>query len=298
MNFAKFYYNSNSSIHSLQGNVLKSTVEQIHQDKVIINTGLKTPFLCFQHELSKHLDIDKWNHFLSNSVVDFSKLENDELNQKTFFDSYYYKKMSSYSRLQNLDIKNESLETVKSRGSILSKKNVQTQLNFCLIGVEENRSKISGEFVCSSPKSALLLTKRKFIWTELSKLYLSNKKNRINGLILNPVNGGFAVAIAGYIAFLPRSLRINKKVFVGQWRQFSIISMNSKIANIVIKEIKTDTFSETEKKRRESNTLSGPKFQKYSKFRINDRGRKNFLPNSTVPNVTLTPRPRGGRSFH
>jgi hypothetical protein len=61
-------------------------------------------------------------------------------------------------------------------------------------------------------------------------------KNRIKGFILNSVNGGYAVALAGYIAFLPKSLCLTKKNFLGQWRQFFIIGMNPKIANIVVKE--------------------------------------------------------------
>jgi hypothetical protein len=64
-----------------------------------------------------------------------------------------------------------------------------------------------------------------------------NSRNRVKGFILNSVNGGYAVAIAGYIAFLPKSLCLNKKVFLGQWRQFAIVSMNAKIANIVVKEL-------------------------------------------------------------
>lgn len=279
MNFAKFYYNSNSSIQSLQGNVLKSTIEQIYQDKVIINTGAKQDFLCFQHELAKDFSISKWNPFLPGSAVSSIKLKNRKLKQKTFFDSSYYQKINNYSEFKNLGRKEkENIDIIRRNQrpdssanapmmSVFSVKgNTRNpavfskpffvkqpfsfkRSNLCLIGIEEKRSKISGEFVFSSPKSVSRLTKRKLIWTELNKLCLLNKKNRISGLILNPVNGGFAVAVAGYIAFLPRSLCVNKKIFAGQWRQFSIISMNPKIANIVIKEIKTENFSETEKKK-------------------------------------------------
>ncbi|GJP41374.1 hypothetical protein CLOM_g1046, partial [Closterium sp. NIES-68] len=54
---------------------------------------------------------------------------------------------------------------------------------------------------------------------------------------LNSVNGGYAVAIAGHIAFLPKSLRVERKVYHSQWRTFSILSMNPKIGNIVVKEL-------------------------------------------------------------
>jgi len=119
-----------------------------------------------------------------------------------------------------------------------------------VIGVEEKRSSLSGELICSAPKSLEQISKRKIIWTEMTKLCRTSEQNRMKsrsrldgslpGFILNSVNGGYAVAIAGYIAFLPKSLCITKKVFIGQWRQFAIISMNPKIANIVVKEIRTN----------------------------------------------------------
>jgi len=274
MNFAKFYYKLNSSTQSLQGNILKSTIEQIHQDKVIINTGLRTSFLCFQHELGFQHSISKSNDSLPVSVVELkpavpsshrsSKEQNKTaLKQRTFFDSYHYDKININSEAQTKFFSLEKARSVsgseKKQDSdcVFSKKMIQPDSNFCLIGVNllEKQSKRSGEFVCSSPKSSLRITKRTLIWTELNKCRCeSHKKNRINGFILNPVNGGFAVAVAGYIAFLPRSLCFNKKVFIGQWRQFSIISMNSKLANIVLKEIKTNTFSVLTEKKAKKNT--------------------------------------------
>jgi len=120
----------------------------------------------------------------------------------------------------------------------------------CIIGVEEKRSPLSGELICSSPKSMEKISRRKLVWTELTNLWRSNAQNRMKarlrlggslpGFILNSVNGGYAVAIAGYIAFMPKSLCLNKKVFIGQWRQFAIIGMNPKITNIVVKEIRAN----------------------------------------------------------
>ena len=107
----------------------------------------------------------------------------------------------------------------------------------CIIGIEGPPGPEGpGHYI--APKSLEMISKRKFVWTELTKFWRSGAKNRIRGFILNSVNGGFAVAIAGYIAFLPKSLCINKKVFFGQWREFAIIGMNPKIANIVVKEIR------------------------------------------------------------
>jgi hypothetical protein len=120
----------------------------------------------------------------------------------------------------------------------------------CVIGVEEKRSPLTGELICSAPKSMEKISRRKLVWTELTNLWRTSAQNRmkdrlrlgssLRGFILNSVNGGYAVAIAGYIAFMPKSLCLNKKVFIGQWRQFAIIGMNPKIANIVVKEIRAN----------------------------------------------------------
>jgi hypothetical protein len=126
----------------------------------------------------------------------------------------------------------------------------------CVIGVEDKRSPLSGELICSAPKSMEKICKRKLVWTELTKFWHTGAKNRtkarlrvdashsVPGFILNSVNGGYAVAIAGYIAFLPKSLCLNKKVFIGQWREFAIIGMNPKIANIVVKESRSGSRSD------------------------------------------------------
>lgn len=76
--------------------------------------------------------------------------------------------------------------------------------------------------------------------------------NLIPGFIVNSVNGGYAVAIGGYIAFLPKSLRCVQRVSThsmprlrhttrqGGHRQFmsffSIVKMNPQIKNIVVRE--------------------------------------------------------------
>jgi ribosomal protein S1 len=90
------------------------------------------------------------------------------------------------------------------------------------------------------PKSLQQICRRKLVWTALTKVWRGSP-NRIGGFVLNSVNGGYAVAIAGHIAFLPKSLRIESKVFPSQWRLFSILNMNAKIRNIVVKELATQT---------------------------------------------------------
>jgi ribosomal protein S1 len=119
----------------------------------------------------------------------------------------------------------------------------------CILGIENVPSKIV------LPKYLEKITRRNLVWTELTQIWRSfpsgipsaKRYNRVKGFLLNSVNGGYAVAIAGHIAFLPRSLRRGRSVFHSQWRTFSILNMNPKIGNIVVKEIMAH---KTEHKRR------------------------------------------------
>ena len=105
-----------------------------------------------------------------------------------------------------------------------------------LVGIEHLEQ--FGEAKLRLPKSITKISRRKLVWAELINRW-RGFNNRVKGFILNPVNGGYAVAIAGYIAFLPRSLRIGRAVFANQWRLFSILNMNARLRNIVVKEIRT-----------------------------------------------------------
>jgi hypothetical protein len=170
----------------------------------------------------------------------------------------------------------------ESCGPPLIREGSKKALSKCFIGIEEKSfgpsiltnlrnsrqsTVFSGEMTYIIPKNLVFRAKRKFVWTELTKLWRSSVKNRIKGFILNSVNGGFAVAIAGYIAFLPKSLCLNKKVYLGQWRQFSIINMNPKIANIIVKEIRSfDLLAR--------NKLVVPTNKRESKPRIQSRSKR------------------------
>jgi hypothetical protein len=271
MSFAKLFSKSNSSIHQLQGNVLDCMIEQRRASRVIINTGLRTPFVCFRDELGEEarlasgakknralVDDNRDNFFPVRPVqpkstqrigADSRRLANEvphAMRIAARLRDHSQKIDASWDLLQRKR-KTVEFDTREARFGFLGflthhyEYEDPYRQRSCIIGIEEKRSTFNGEFICSPPKSMEKASRRKLVWTEFTKLLHSNAKNRIKGFILNSVNGGYAVAIAGYIAFLPRTLCLNKKVFMGQWRQFAIISMNPKIANIVVKEIKTNT---------------------------------------------------------
>lgn len=150
------------------------------------------------------------------------------------------------------------------------------QTRYCIVRVDNVASNsVSGVTMGSSsgqpfgepqiilPKRLHKMRRRFLIWSELSKMWKnktklttnnvvrflnvnSNKSTlrpqsttpnvTIRGFILNSVKGGYAVGIAGNIAFLPKSLRRGRKIYRGQWRMFSILNMNPKLRNIVVKQ--------------------------------------------------------------
>ena len=79
----------------------------------------------------------------------------------------------------------------------------------------------------------LLLLPRKFrqnrAWMELNKIWRTNTK--VKGFIIEKVKGGYSVAIAGFITFLP--FRSHKRKRISNDR-FTIESINPKRTNIVV----------------------------------------------------------------
>jgi ribosomal protein S1 len=175
MSFFSILKKSNSCLTHLRGSVLQCSVEQIQDNMVVVETGLKTRFICLKHELEE-------------------------------------------------------------------KRKIGDEFNFGVENVE-----VFGEPKILLPKQIKRICKKKLVWTELTQIWRSDN-NRVKGFFLNSVNGGYAVAIAGHIAFLPKSLRKSRKVFHSQLRMFSILKMNPKILNIVVKEIGEQSRKKTTKK--------------------------------------------------
>nr|YP_009533038.1 ribosomal protein S1 [Polytrichum commune]AYG93131.1 ribosomal protein S1 [Polytrichum commune] len=225
MSFTQLFPQYNSSLNPLRGSAIQCSVKKLRQNMVLVDTGLKTLIICFQHEL-KRVPITKQTRFI--------------------------------------------------------------------LGVED--VEVFGEPKMLLPKPLERKCKSKLVWTELTKIWRSDR-NLIKGFILNSVKGGYAVAIAGHIAFLPKSLRRNRKVFHSQWRIFSILNMNSKIGNIVVKEIgdnKLDYSSSAKphqkqikrlgaKRKHLRNTKKNTFFHKYE--RIEKKKNRN---SSSIPMVPTT----------
>nr|YP_010261578.1 ribosomal protein S1 [Planicladium nitidulum]UIB40660.1 ribosomal protein S1 [Planicladium nitidulum] len=220
MSFTQLFPQYNSSLNPLRGSAIQCSVKKLRQSMILVDTGLKTPIICFQHEL-KRVPITKQTRFI--------------------------------------------------------------------LGIED--VEVFGEPKMLLSKPLERKCKSKLVWTELTRIWRSDR-NLIKGFILNSVKGGYAVAIAGHIAFLPKSLRRNRKVFHSQWRIFSILNMNSKIGNIVVKEIgdgKLDYSSPAKprqkrvkrlgtKRKHLQNTKKDTVFHKYEKTEKEKKKNSSFIP--------------------
>lgn len=79
----------------------------------------------------------------------------------------------------------------------------------------------------------LLLLPRRFrqnrAWVELNKIWRTKKK--VKGFLIDKVKGGYSVAIAGFITFLPFYPLITQRIANDR---FTIESINPKRTNIVV----------------------------------------------------------------
>nr|UFH78300.1 ribosomal protein S1 [Chlorophytum comosum] len=94
------------------------------------------------------------------------------------------------------------------------------------------------DFVGSLDGEPLLLPRRfrqKRAWMELKKIWRTNKK--VKGFIINKVKGGYSVAIAGFITFLPFGTLITQSTANDR---FTIKSINPK--NIVVLSLRRPVF--------------------------------------------------------
>lgn len=81
-----------------------------------------------------------------------------------------------------------------------------------------------------------LLLPRKFrqnrAWMELKKIWRTNKK--VKGFRLEKIKGGYSVAIAGFITFLPFSTFQTKRMRKNKNVRFAIARLHPKRQNLVV----------------------------------------------------------------
>lgn len=195
---SRLFPRSNSSFFLCSGNALQSEVLRLREEIFLVDAGLGTPRICMQDEITG-VPINRATRF-ENKVGFLDLVAGESLIKKHILERLFIDLVA---------------------GESLIKERAAARLND-LVG--------STDVVAGEP---LLLLPRRFrqnrAWIELNKIWRTNTS--VKGFIFRKVKGGYSVAIAGFLAFLPfRRSRKRKK----SNDRFTIESINFKRKNIVV----------------------------------------------------------------
>ncbi|KAK7322018.1 hypothetical protein VNO80_35202 [Phaseolus coccineus] len=193
---------SNSSLFFCSGKALQSEVLRLGEEMFLVDAGPGTPRICMQDEPTG-VPINRATRF-ENKVGSLDLVAGESLIKKKILERLF-------------------IDLVV--GESLIKERAAARFND-LVG--------STDVVAGEP---LLLPRRfrqNLAWMELNKIWRTNTK--VKGFILDKVKGGYSVAIAGFITFLPfRSHNKRRRKKISNDR-FTIESIHpkSKRTNIVV----------------------------------------------------------------
>nr|UQV94643.1 ribosomal protein S subunit 1 [Haplopteris ensiformis]UQV94657.1 ribosomal protein S subunit 1 [Haplopteris ensiformis]UQV94741.1 ribosomal protein S subunit 1 [Haplopteris ensiformis] len=123
-------------------------------------------------------------------------------------------------RSQNMILVNTGLKTpvILLKDEVTAGVPITEQARYNLVGIEDlTLEKVEMLYeprliLPESHKLGIILPKllnKEIVWIELTKIW--RDRDKVKGLILNSMKGGYAVAIAGFVAFLLRSLFRKRK---------------------------------------------------------------------------------------
>lgn len=189
---------SNSSLFLCSGKALQSEVLRLGEEMFLVDAGPGTARICMQDELTG-VPINRATRF-EKKVGFLDLVAGESLIKKRILERLFIDLVA---------------------GESLIKERAAARFND-LVG--------STDVVAGEP---LLLLPRRFrqnrAWMELNKIWRTNTK--VKGFIIEKVKGGYSVAIAGFITFLP--FRSHKRKRKSNDR-FTIESINPKRTNIVV----------------------------------------------------------------
>lgn len=199
---SRLFPKSNSSFSLQKGNALKSQVVHLTEEKFLVDAGLGTPKICMKDELTgvPHPHSNKPGIRFPNKVGFMDLVAKESLIKEQILERFFIDLVAGES-------------VIKERAA--------AKFND-LVGTTDA---VAGE-------PHLLLPRRyrqNRASMELNKIWRKNKK--VNGFIIEKVRGGYSVAIAGFIAFLPFRPGIKKRLSNDR---FTIESMNSKRTKFVV----------------------------------------------------------------
>lgn len=197
--FFQSFRRSNSSFLLCSGNASQSSVLRLRlrEEMFLVDAGPGTPQICMQDELTG-VPINRATRF-ENKVGSLNVVAGESLIKKRILERFFIDLVAGQSL------------------------------------IKERAAARFHDFVGSLDVAAgePLLLPRRFrqnrAWMELKKIWRTN--NKVKGFIINKVKGGYSVAIAGFITFLPFSPLITQRIMNDR---FTIESINPKRRNIVV----------------------------------------------------------------
>lgn len=192
---------SNSSLFLCSGKALQSEVLRLGEEMFLVDAGPGTPRICMQDEPTG-VPINRATRF-ENKVGFLDLVAGESLIKKKILERLFIDLVA---------------------GESLIKERAAARFND-LVG--------STDVVAGEP---LLLLPRRFrqnrAWMELNKIWRTNTK--VKGFRIKKIKGGYLVAIAGFLAFLPFRCHNKRKKKRRSNDRFTIESINPKRMNIVV----------------------------------------------------------------
>ena len=188
---------SNSSFFLCSGNASQSAVLRLREEMFLVDAGPGTPRICMQDEPTG-VPINRAARF-ENKVGSLDVVAGESLIKEQILERFFIDVVAG-----------ESL--IKERAAARFKN---------LVG--------STDVVAGEP---LLLLPRRFrqnrAWMELNKIWRTNTK--VRGFFIKKVKGGYSVAIAGFLTFLP----FRRRNFSSARFTIERINLKRKRTNIVV----------------------------------------------------------------
>jgi len=180
---SRSFTRSNSSFFLCSGNALQSEVLRLREEMFLVDAGPGTPRMVMQDEPTG-VPINRATRF-ENKVGSLDVVAGESLIKKRILERFFIDVVAG-----------ESL--IKERAAARFNAKVGS------LGV------VAGE--------PLFILPRRFrqnrAWIEMNKIF--RRKTKVKGFIIKKVKGGYSVAIAGFIAFLPfRRAKKRKKEGIG-----------------------------------------------------------------------------------
>lgn len=167
---------SNSSFFLCSGNALQSEVLRLREEIFLVDAGLGTPRICMQDEPTG-VPINRATRF-ENKAGSLDVVAGESLIKKRILERFF------------IDV---------VAGESLIKERAAARFND-LVG------SLAGEPLLLNPQRF----RQNLAWLELNKIWRTNTK--VKGFFIEKVKGGYSVAIAGFITFLPfRRFKKRKK---------------------------------------------------------------------------------------